>query len=177
MSIFIVKILHENDFLDVKYLQTGLKLRLEEEITKFSSSLNRDAQYIKTCRISRLPAYLSINLVRFFYKEKNSISAKILKDVKFSMKLDLYDLCTPELQNKLLPMRQKFKEYEDKLAEDVNKGDSSNENPKEFYDYHFEDDIGSNNSGMFTLNAVLTHKGRSSSSGHYVAWIKRKGLY
>ena len=24
------------------------------------------------------------------------------------------------------------------------------------------------------LQAVLTHKGRSSSSGHYVAWVRRK---
>jgi len=33
-------------------------------------------------------------------------------------------------------------------------------------------DLGSNNSGYYTLQAVLTHKGRSSSSGHYVAWVK-----
>jgi len=34
-------------------------------------------------------------------------------------------------------------------------------------------DIGSNNSGYYDLKAVLTHQGRSSSSGHYVAWIRR----
>ena len=33
-------------------------------------------------------------------------------------------------------------------------------------------DLGSNNSGYYTLQAVLTHKGRSSTSGHYVAWIR-----
>lgn len=33
-------------------------------------------------------------------------------------------------------------------------------------------DLGSNNSGFYELQAVLTHKGRSSSSGHYVAWVK-----
>ncbi|CAF4388276.1 unnamed protein product, partial [Adineta steineri] len=37
----------------------------------------------------------------------------------------------------------------------------------------FPDDAGSNNSGFYQLNAVLTHKGRSSSSGHYVAWVRR----
>lgn len=36
-------------------------------------------------------------------------------------------------------------------------------------------DLGSNNSGFYELQAVLTHKGRSSSSGHYVAWVKKKG--
>lgn len=34
--------------------------------------------------------------------------------------------------------------------------------------------MGSNNSGYYDLQAVLTHQGRSSSSGHYVAWVKRK---
>lgn len=33
-------------------------------------------------------------------------------------------------------------------------------------------DTGSNNSGFYELQSVLTHKGRSSSSGHYVAWVK-----
>lgn len=36
-------------------------------------------------------------------------------------------------------------------------------------------DVGSNNSGYYELTAVLTHQGRSSSSGHYLAWIRRKG--
>lgn len=35
-------------------------------------------------------------------------------------------------------------------------------------------DLGSNNSGYYDLQAVLTHQGRSSSSGHYLAWVKRK---
>ena len=36
-------------------------------------------------------------------------------------------------------------------------------------------DLGSNNSGFYTLQAVLTHQGRSSSSGHYVGWVRHKG--
>lgn len=36
-------------------------------------------------------------------------------------------------------------------------------------------DLGSNNSGYYTLQAVLTHKGRSSTSGHYVAWVRQTG--
>ena len=34
-------------------------------------------------------------------------------------------------------------------------------------------DDGSNNSGFYELQAVLTHKGRTSSAGHYIAWVKR----
>jgi len=29
-----------------------------------------------------------------------------------------------------------------------------------------------NETGMYELFAVLTHKGRSADSGHYIAWIK-----
>lgn len=61
---------------------------------------------------------MTIQFVRFFYKEKGAINAKILKDVKFPMEFDAYELCTPELQSKLMPMRDKFKAIEDKKVED-----------------------------------------------------------
>ena len=35
------------------------------------------------------------------------------------MTLDVFDLCTEDLQNKLVPVRSKFKEEEDKQAERV----------------------------------------------------------
>lgn len=65
-----------------------------------------------------MPAYLTIQFVRFYYKEKEAINAKILKDVKFPLEFDAFELCTNELQNKLTPMREKFKEYEDCLLEE-----------------------------------------------------------
>ncbi|MEE6522354.1 hypothetical protein FKM82_020850 [Ascaphus truei] len=102
---------------EVKYLITGLKLRLQDEITKHSPSLQRNALYIKSSRISRLPAYLTIQMVRFFYKEKESVNAKVLKDVKFPLMLDIYELCTPELQEKMVTYRSKFKELEDKQGQ------------------------------------------------------------
>lgn len=166
---------------DVKYMQTGLKNRLEEHITKNSPSLSRDAIYKKSSKIKRLPGYLAIQFVRFYYKEKEAINAKILKDVKFTMSLDVYDLCTPELQAKLQPARDKFKELEDKKAEEMIQNEALGKTgdqpakPTKEEPYWFPDDLGSNNSGFYELQAVLTHKGRSSSSGHYVAWVKKKG--
>lgn len=175
---------------DVKYLQTGLKLRLEEKLSKKSATLNRDADFTKTSRITRLPAYLTIQLVRFFYKEKEKVSAKILKDVKFPLVLDLFELCTLDMQKKLIPIRECFKLQEDdeaqrKKAEKVaeSTGDkaklaalsaagSEQKNETEYVPYSFENDLGSNNSGYYDLIAVLTHKGRSSNSGHYVGWSK-----
>uniref|UniRef100_A0A7N8WKD9 Ubiquitin carboxyl-terminal hydrolase n=1 Tax=Mastacembelus armatus TaxID=205130 RepID=A0A7N8WKD9_9TELE len=119
---------------EVKYLATGLRLRLQEEITKMSTSLGRNALYIKSSKLSRLPAYLTVQMVRFFYKEKESVNAKVLK---------LFEK----------PDTAKEVKYEP---------------------FSFLDDLGSNNSGYYDLQAVLTHQGRSSSSGHYVGWVKRK---
>ncbi|GAB1603127.1 ubiquitin carboxyl-terminal hydrolase 14-like [Argonauta hians] len=166
---------------EVRYMQAGLKSGLEENITKYSPSLGRDGQYTKSSRISRLPGYLSIQFVRFFYKEKESINAKILKDVKFPLNLDVYELCTEELQKRLVPNRDKYKIMEDRKAEEQSKAKYDKEYAKTLEarklktePYSFPDDEGSNNSGFYELKAVLTHKGRSSSSGHYVAWIRKK---
>ncbi|XP_015598683.1 ubiquitin carboxyl-terminal hydrolase 14 [Cephus cinctus] len=166
---------------EVKYMHSGLRNKMQEQLTKKSPTLGRDAVYTKTSKISRLPAYLTVQFVRFYYKEKESINAKILKDVKFPLEFDAFELCTSELQNKLAPMREKFKELEDSQVEESrsvkekkDKGDGNkNKNVKQ-EPFWFPDDLGSNNSGYYTLQAVLTHRGRSSSSGHYVAWVRQK---
>lgn len=153
--------------------------------------------------ISRLPAYLTVQFVRFQYKGKEGINAKVLKDIKFPIDFDAFELCTPELQEKLSPMRTKFKDVEESELERNLKGKNKskaqleNEKPKTIPQpycfengemwyclcgdpqvlehYIFFSDLGSNNSGYYTLQAVLTHQGRSSSSGHYVGWVRQKG--
>ncbi|KAF6025124.1 USP14 [Bugula neritina] len=162
---------------NVKHLFTGLKNKLKENLEKHSSVLDRNAVYEKTSLISRLPAYLSIQLIRFEYKKAKAVNAKILKDVKFTPSLDVFELCSPELQSKLIPMRERFKAEEERQDEErkqaqlkgepLKKDRKINKEP-----FSFADDEGSNNSGMYELQAVLTHKGRASSSGHYVAWVK-----
>uniref|UniRef100_A0A671XY92 Ubiquitin carboxyl-terminal hydrolase n=1 Tax=Sparus aurata TaxID=8175 RepID=A0A671XY92_SPAAU len=144
---------------EVKYLATGLRLRLQEEITKMSTSLERNALFVFSHN------HLLINNRPLSY------------DVKFPLMLDVYELCTAELQEKMLPLRSKFKEVEDKKLEKqqqkfVKKPGAAKE--VKYEPFSFSDDIGSNNSGYYDLQAVLTHQGRSSSSGHYVGWVKRK---
>jgi len=165
---------------DVKYLHTGLRSRLKETITKTSPTLGRDASYTKSSLISRLPGYLTVQFVRFYYKEKEKVNAKILKDIKFPLELDVFELCTPELQEKLKPMRNKFKEEDDKKVQKKieMKADQKMEvdqKSTKTLPWDFEDSPGSSNSGLYELTAVLTHRGRSSSSGHYVAWVHKKG--
>lgn len=72
--------------------------------------------------ISRLPAYLTVQFVRFQYKGKEGINAKVLKDIKFPIDFDAFELCTPELQEKLAPMRTKFKDMEESELERNLKG-------------------------------------------------------
>merc|ERR1711864_44396 len=175
---------------DVKYLHTGLKNRLSETIEKHSPTLNRDAHYVKTLSVSRLPGYITIQMVRFHFKQKEEgggINAKVLKDVKFPVMLDMFEMCGQELQDKLRPRRTEHKEYEDWLVENKvasDKGKVKTEAAKaereaqdgaEHEDWWFPEDVGSNNSGYYVLQAVLTHKGRSSNSGHYVGWVRQKG--
>ncbi|XP_030383414.1 ubiquitin carboxyl-terminal hydrolase 14 [Scaptodrosophila lebanonensis] len=167
---------------EVKYMQSGLKSKMKEQLVKNSKTLGRDAQYTRTYLVSRLPAYLTVQFVRFQFKGKEGINAKVLKDIKFPIDFDAFELCTPELQKKLCPMREKFKEFEDKKMDvdtKLNKittyEEVKDENADKYEQFWFDDDMGSNNSGYYTLKAVLTHKGRSSSSGHYVAWVRSNG--
>lgn len=154
---------------------------MQEKLSKFSPSLGRDADYKKTALISRLPGYLTVNFMRFQFKGKEGINAKVLKDIKFPINFDAYDLCTPALQEKLTPMRLRYKEIEDahleqmavvkdKAATAAAASDPKGATKRE--PFWFEDDVGSNNSGYYTLRAVLTHQGRTSSSGHYVGWVR-----
>lgn len=173
---------------DVKYLHTGIQNGLEGTLTKRSEVLNKDAVYKKVSKISRLPAYLCVQFVRFFYKEKEQINAKILKDIKFPIKLDLFSFCTQDLQKKLIPFRELCLVEDDaeSLAVKARKLSASSKNvpppnpesnPELYSPYWFEDDIGSNNTGNYELQGVLTHQGRSSSSGHYVGWVKKKDTW
>ena len=65
--------------------------------------------------MSRLPGYLTVQMVRFQFKQKDSegINAKILKDIKFPKMLDTFDFCSEDLRQKLIPMRTQFKVGDD----------------------------------------------------------------
>ena len=43
----------------------------------------------------------------------------MLKDIKFPVMLDMFDMCSKDLQEKLRPARTQFKDYEDWLVDQV----------------------------------------------------------
>ena len=103
---------------ETNHLRDGILQGLEEKIEKNSPILGRDAVYTKTSRISRLPKYLTVHFVRFFWKKDIRKKAKIMKKVTFPHELDVVEYCTDTLRKQLVPVRDKVREVR-KDEEDV----------------------------------------------------------
>ena len=186
---------------EVNFLLQGLESSLSEEIEKNSSSLGRSALYLKQSAISRLPGYLTVSMGRFFWKANEGIKAKILRSVKFSMELDVMDLCSSELQAHLRANRaviDSIREEADAavisgqaLKDKDNEDDSeatpmdvagsssgaTDQEPEETPSYipfdidALPEDQDINKTGLYELCGVVTHQGRSAEAGHYVGWV------
>ena len=100
------------------HLRDGILTGLEEKIEKHSSTLDRDAVYTKTSRISRLPKYLTVHFIRFWWKASIRKKSKIMKKVTFPAELDVVEFCTETLRKQLVPVRDKVREVR-KDEEDV----------------------------------------------------------
>lgn len=183
---------------DINYVHEGLKLALLEDREKRSAEVNRDVLFKGKSQISRLPNYLTVQMVRFFYKQDKQQKAKILRPVAFPLTLDAYDLCTESLRGSLdeprkieqeisdaeAGLKKSLKEKEAAGGTDAAADASASANAaanETGADAVMEDaqevegassPAPSQLTGNYELVAVLTHKGRSADSGHYVAWVK-----
>jgi ubiquitin carboxyl-terminal hydrolase 14 len=170
------------------FLVNGLKESLKEEIEKRSEVLGRNAVFQKEAEITRLPYYLNVQFVRFFWKSNSDggNKAKILKPVEFPMVLDLYDLCAEDLKATLKEHRNILTEREDLRLQNRHgikgkekEGEKKAEEDEGAMDIEkslpplWEQKPLQNETGLYELYAVLTHKGRDADSGHYVAWTKQ----
>ena len=95
---------------ETNHLRDGILAGLEEKIEKKSTVLDRNAVYTKTSRISRLPKYLTVHFVRFFWKREAQKKAKIMRKVTFDSELDVVEFCTETLRKQLIPVREKVRE-------------------------------------------------------------------
>ncbi|EAW08867.1 ubiquitin-specific protease UBP6 [Aspergillus clavatus NRRL 1] len=95
---------------ETNHLHDGILAGLEEKIEKRSPTLDRDAVYTKRSRIARLPKYLTVHFVRFFWKRETQKKAKIMRKVTFPAELDVVDFCTEELKKQLVPIRDKVRD-------------------------------------------------------------------
>ena len=177
---------------DVNYIQEGLLLGLQDDREKMSAELGRDVLFKGRSSITKLPNYLTVQMVRFFYKQEVQQKAKILRPVAFPLILDVYDLCGEQLRKDLEGPRDKKRKLDDDEAGLAKEKAKSSENKAEdtptivegdgvkaSADEKVEDTVMEDSSrgtesltGHYELIAVLTHKGRSADSGHYVSWVK-----
>ncbi|OJJ85219.1 ubiquitin-specific protease UBP6 [Aspergillus glaucus CBS 516.65] len=95
---------------DTNHLHDGIMDGLEEKIEKNSPTLDCNAIYTKRSRVARLPKYLTVHFVRFFWKRETQKKAKIMRKVSFPAELDAVEFCTEELKNQLVPVRNKLRE-------------------------------------------------------------------
>ncbi|RJE19701.1 ubiquitin carboxyl-terminal hydrolase [Aspergillus sclerotialis] len=95
---------------ETNHLTDGIMDGLEEKIEKNSPTLDRNAIYTKRSRIARLPRYLTVHFVRFFWKRETQKKAKIMRKVTFPAELDVVEFCTDELRKQLIPVRDKVRE-------------------------------------------------------------------
>jgi ubiquitin carboxyl-terminal hydrolase 14 len=73
--------------------------------------------YSQSARLARLPAYLTVHMVRFYWRADIGKKAKIMRRVKFPTEYDVSELCTPELQAQIRPVARKLSELERDRAE------------------------------------------------------------
>ena len=174
----------------VNFLQQGVQESLKEHIEKTSPTLNRTAKYTRSSKIIRLPKYLTVCFVRFFWKQEVRTKAKIMRAVKFPLDLDVNEFCAASLQEKMKPARdllqnqlrekQEQKKRQKTAATNVEKPTASPSGQKDFktilkeqgMDADLLNEDGANIHGFYELTAVLTHVGRSADSGHYMAWVR-----
>lgn len=88
-------------------LMEGIKLSLESKIEKLSPLDNMNHTYESVSKFNKLPNYLMVQMIRFFWKAADDlpnakpVAVKICKSIDFGTKLDLFDYCTPDLKAKL----------------------------------------------------------------------------
>lgn len=75
----------DNNNNPINHMAEGLKISLEGDIEKRSDVLGRNCIYTKTSKINKLPSYLTVHFVRFYWKKESATSgtkagkAKILR--------------------------------------------------------------------------------------------------
>lgn len=89
--------------------------------------------------IVRLPRYLTIQMMRFFFRRDEQNTAKITKRVDHPMKLDALPWVSADLRAQLVEARR----ASDACA-----------------------------AGWYQLKAIITHRGQTVHSGHYIAHVR-----
>ncbi|OQS01313.1 ubiquitin carboxyl-terminal hydrolase [Achlya hypogyna] len=188
---------------DTNHISEGITIGLEGAIEKNSDVLGRNATWKKSMKINRLPKYLCVQFMRFYWKltpesrDHTGVKCKMLRPISFPQVLDVFNFCTDDLKAVLKVGRDKnadliLNEFKDKKPEavadekpDVDMEDGLSEEDKEALAIAKTMSMANGRAsagiglpvefqGNYELFAVVTHKGRSADSGHYIGWARIK---
>jgi ubiquitin carboxyl-terminal hydrolase 14 len=104
------------------HLFEGLTSSLTETITKQSPSLNKSSDYLVKKSFKSLPEYLVVHFMRFFWKANEKVKAKILRQVKYPLVIDLVNLCSENLKAEITEVRERARAVEDRILSNALKG-------------------------------------------------------
>ncbi|GFR42512.1 hypothetical protein Agub_g3404 [Astrephomene gubernaculifera] len=183
------------------HVSEGVAVGLREERERTSAQLGRTAVFKGATALTALPPYITLQMMRFFFRRDNQQKAKILKKIPFSLEFDAYDFCSAQLKQQLDAPRAAYKEAQDRAIEAkklAKKGPAAGAAdstaaaapaaPSADVDMKDAAEAGAGAStsssgptgsttkamtGKYELVGVVTHKGRTADSGHYVAWVKQ----
>jgi len=102
----------DNNNNPINNIQDGFNISLSGEMEKFSEVLQRNSVFKKKSLVNKLPSYLCVQFVRFYWKKESNVGgtkagrAKILRSVMYPRVLDIYKFCTPDLMKSLDHGRQ-----------------------------------------------------------------------
>lgn len=179
---------------EVELLEAGLEAALNETVIIMSEKLGREVPYSRTRRISVLPEYLFVHFVRFSWRDDTKTKAKILKPVSFPAVLDMFSFCTDELKESLRPEREVVLAQRDaevrrrrelrqktRLVTEDNEAVAPTPAPTDSDATTAESKLTKvavgNTSAYYELCGVISHKGRTAESGHYVFWGKNNAQW
>jgi ubiquitin carboxyl-terminal hydrolase 14 len=162
----------------VNHVMDGFRLALDMTREAASEAAGRTVVFTGRSCLTRLPAYLTVQLVRFDYRQDTRQRCKIQKEVAFSVSLDVYEFAGEALKASLDGARRRKQEADDKKLEQKNTGqtavaDAAGAEGSGGDVAMGEPAVPPSPTGFYDLRALITHKGRDADSGHYVAYVKQ----
>lgn len=190
-----------NCHIDIKtnFLRDGLLNGLKDNLEKYNDTLQSNAEYEVSKTITRLPKYLTVHFVRFFWRRDTQKKSKILRKVQFPFELDVAEMLDDSIKAEKVKVRDQLRQIEKDNAELIRdfkkaKKDTSltPQQQQEEEDMKlasikskFTDDFQDilkdsmdlsktteNPSSVYELSSIVTHQGSSADSGHYQAFVK-----
>eukprot|EP01083_Nonionella_stella_P060172 157272_1 len=184
----------------VDHINQGIKDTLVEHIEKKGTTSDAQMQWEKHEYLSKLPEYLTVQFVRFFWKPEISKKSKIMRKVVFPLtRFDVYDFCSEDLRTRIGDTRKRVLDKADAEREERQKAtdpvkaegeekaakteageamdvDSKAEEVTDEKTDESKMDTSEDfepESGFYNLMALVTHQGAEADGGHYVGWVKQ----